>query len=376
MWHPERRVFTDNAPTKLLFGLIVGLFIGMLGVVAERPYIGILSGGFLVLLLAAIQLIFQRTLGIFSGVTSGAILGVIIAMFGLLFSGDIHDGRSGFLFGLVRGVVIGAVFGYLTRALPEEDDSIGTRLFLTFGSTLIGAVLGGVVGLVTGFLLGVLQINSASMLIAMILGLVVGAYLCSYLEKPRFTLLGALFFMLLTTLGQLIGGSISGVFLGAVCGLMVPIILMGIIGAYGGFARGPRAMVVEAIETPSEMIKQGAVPMLAPAMLVGLIIGTAAVGLGSVLVIPSVLASIGLLLGAFGEFEGRTTNRVTPKEIIERLILGADRWPLRRLLKRLRRERVMVLQAAIVGFIVGVAGGVAGFLVGRFIVVLLERSVT
>lgn len=366
-------LLTKQTAVRLLFGLIVGLFLGMMGVVAKRPFVGIVSGGFLGLLLASLQIILQRTTGIFTGVTSGAILGVIIALFGLAFEGQITDGQSGFIFGIIRGVVIGCVFGYLTRAKPEQNDSIAVQIFLLLGSIIIGAILGGVVGLFSGYLLGVLKVSDLNLLIAISLGFIVGAYIFSYLGNPKIVILGGLLFSFLTTIGQLIGGAISGVFLGAVSGLLVPIILMGIIGAYGGFSRGALAMIKETIQTPSEMIIQGAVPMLAPAMLVGLIIGTAAVGLGSILVIPAVLAAIGLLLGAFGEFEGRTVNRVTPKEIIERLILGNDRWPLRRLLKRLKSERVLVLKAAIAGFIIGIVGGGVGYYLGQFLTDLFKR---
>lgn len=367
-------LLTNRPPFRFVYGVFVGIFIGVLGVVAKRPFIGILASGFLLSLLASFQSIFQRKFGIFTGIASGAILGIIIAFLGLLLEGQIANGRTGFAFGLARGLIIGTVFGFLTRAKPDPDDPLNVQIFLMLGSIVIGAILGGVVGGFTGYLLGILKVSSAKLFIATALGLIVGAYIFSYLKNPRIMILGAIFFSILTSFGQLIGGSISGVFLGGVSGLLVPIMLMGIIGAYGGYSRGILAMLNEAIQTPSEMIIQGAVPMLAPAMLIGLIIGTATVGLGSILLLPAILATIGLILGAFGEFEGRAVNLVTPTEIIERLILGADRWPLRRLIKRLRVENNKVIRAAILGFLIGIFSGGIGFYTGQLLTDMITRS--
>ena len=363
-----------NALVRLFFGAFVGLFIGIMGGVVERPLIGILSAGFLALLLGSFQVVFHRTIGIFSGVTSGAILGVTVAILGLLLGGSITNGPNGLQFGLVRGIIIGATFGFLTRAHPDEEDTLPSRLVLLFGSIIIGAVLGGLVGLFSGFILGVMQGTRLHLFLAFVLGAIVGAYLSSYSNRWLPVIIGAFILGSLTLMGQFIGGSISGVFLGGVSGTFVPLVMMLIIGAYGGVRRGFKAMIVEMIQTPREMILQSAVPMLAPAMLVGLIIGTAAEGIGSILVMPIIFAVVGMSLGAFGELEGRQVNRVTPRATIELLILGADRWPIRRLIKRLRAQRLFVLQASLTGFILGLLGGGAGAWLGQLLTEVMLRN--
>lgn len=364
---------SNRTIVRLSFGAIVGLFIGIMGGVAERPFIGVLSAGCLALLLASFQAVFHRTLGIFSGITSGAILGVIIAIGILATGGSITNWQTGLQFGLLRGMLIGSAAGFLTRPAPDKGDPIHVRLFLIFAATFIGVALGGVVGLITGYFLGILQMGWFSLILAALLGLLVGTFLASYLDDIKIIIAGGLFLALLTTLGQLIGGAISGVFLGAISGTIAPMLLMGIIGAYGGVTRGPMAILKEAIETPREMLIQGAVPMLAPSIILGLIIGTAAYGIGAILVIPTVLAVVGLLLGAFGEIEGRNVNQVTPKAIVEIIIVGSDKWPIERLLKRLRVEKAAVLKSAIIGFLLGIGGSLIGVLVGQWLTAVMTN---
>ncbi len=365
------KLASQNSLAKYVFGLVFGIFIGVMGGIAERPFVGIFCAGLLTLLLAGFHTVFNRTLGVYTGITSGAILGVIIAVGLVVFGGRIGNGRTGLVFGLVRGCVIGGVLGFLTRAEPDEGDPWFTRVFLMVGSFVIGAILGGVVGLFTGYVLGSLRQNQFAALFAGLLGGIVGGYLASTEGNKRLIITGVVAGAVLTGLGTIVGGSVNGVFLGGISGTFVPILVMGVIGAYGGANRGVKALISETIQTPREMLAQGAIPMIAPAMLVGLIIGTAVAGIRAILVIPTILALVGLFLGALGELEGLKANRVSPKAIVEILILGLDRWPWRRLFNRLKNQRVDVLKASIGGFIFGLVGGGIGVFLGQFLANLI-----
>ncbi|MEM7333438.1 MAG: hypothetical protein AAF490_15215 [Chloroflexota bacterium] len=355
------------AVSKYAFGFAFGLFIGVLGGVAERPLIGVVCAGFLTMILAGFHTVFNRTLGVFTGITSGALLGIMIAVGLIAFGGLVGTGRAGVMFGLTRGGIMGGVLGFLTRAETSEDDPWHVSIFLAVGSFVVGAILGGVVGAFSGFLLGALRQNEFAAAIGGLLGGIVGGYLVSSNDNPRLIAAGAIVGAILTGLGTIIGGSVNGVFLGAISGSIVPILFMMIIGMYGGLHRGPKALLLEAAQTPREMLAQGAIPMIAPAMLIGVIVGTAVVGIRAILVIPTILALVGIFLGALGELEGLKANRVSPKAIVEILILGLDRWPWKRLVNRLRNQRVDVLKASLLGFLVGLAGSGIGMLFGPFL---------
>lgn len=357
---------------RLFFAICLSLFIGMMGGMAERPLYGIGAAILLASLLGGLKNVVTRTIGIYSGVASGAILGVLVAIVILALPGQIDDISSGLQFGAWRGALIGGAFGYLTRAHPDEDDSLAVHLFLIVGSIGIGAVLGMIVGTFTGFMLGWLFITPARLFIGLLTGLIVGGFVFSRGSSPGKSLIGSLLIGFITMMAQLIGGAVSGVFLGAVCGTLVPIIVMVLIGIYGGLHRGGAAVFREAVQTPREMIEQGAVPMLAPALLVGLMIGTAVAGIRAILVIPTVLALGGLFLGAFGEIEGRPINRVSPKAIVKLLILGADRWPLSRLGKRIKENQRQVIKGAFIGVNLGILGSLIGIWLGQSLPVWLN----
>jgi hypothetical protein len=170
----------------------------------------------------------------------------------------------------------------------------------------------------------------------MVMGAVVGGYLGSYFTPVRAIFIGLVGGAILTLWSSIIGGAVAGVVLGIVAGALSPMLLMSFIGAMGGLtSRGVKAMLVEAAEAPTEMLRQGAFPFLAPAVIVGIIVGTAASGAGGLIALPICLAMLGLLLGVFSEVDGRIASTLTARTLVEMVILGADDLPVMAVPKKL-----------------------------------------
>jgi hypothetical protein len=347
----------------ILFMILIGTYLGVVGDATERQLVSMVTSALLTTLFAIYTLVLPNNEGIWSGAIAGLLVGTTLAVASLLLGGRILDVRSGIEFGLTRGAIFGAIAAAITRAKPEPTDSFFTKAFLLIGSLFLGGILGTAVGLVSGSLLGLIRWSRWGIVITAVLGTIVGSYLSTSLNYRFRYLWGAFFGSSLAFISQIIGGPLAGIIQGIITGAITPMLLVAFIGAFGGLtSRGPIAMVVEAIEAPSEMIAQGAVPFLAPAILVGLIIGTAAIGIGSLLVLPAGLAIVGLLLGALSSLDGKRKKRITARFIIELVILGAEDWPLGKIAEHTISKRHN--QLVMIGILAGITTGIIGNLLG------------
>ena len=357
----------------VLFMLLIGAWFGVMGALLERQVASLLSAALLLALYGAYVDVLKSRRGIMSGLVVGMIIGVIIGLLSYFTVSDIQSVGEGAMFGLFRGLVIGGIVGYITRAHADKGDHWFTAVFLLVGSVFLGAVLGASVGLVSGVLLSLIQFALWGKALAVILGAIVGGYLGTYYKERRSMMIGAIGGMILAAISVLIGGSFAGVVLGMMSGALAPIMLMGAIGLYGGSSRGLMAMLVEALEAPSDMIQQGAVPFLAPSVIVGIIVGTAATGAGGMLALTVSLAAIGLLLGVIRELEGHANNRVTMRKMIELVILGEDDWPVDEMIKSLKgANRNVAIVGAITGVIVGAISSAFGVFLGTQVIAYIS----
>ena len=349
--------------------LLVGLVLGVMGGLLDKAWGALASAPVLVGIFGLYNYVLKRNGGILSGLVAGSIMGIVLGSASYFVGGSIDNAFNGAAFGLVRGAAIGAIAGVITRAQPHSDDRLVTKVFLAVGSIVVGALLAAGVGLAAGAILGAISSGAGGMAKAALLGAVVGGYLSSYERRPRRIAGGVFVGALLAAGSAIIGGAVAGVILGGLSGAVAPMLLVALIGAYGGFSsRGWLAMVVEALEAPSEMLMQGAVPFLAPAMLVGVIVGTAGAGAGGLIALTVSLAFVGLMLGALGELEGRQSNRVTVRSIVEMVILGADEWPFSLLIEQVRgRRRRAAATGLALGAVLGVAGSAVGIVAGQML---------
>jgi len=368
---------TQQKVYDLFFLAFIGFCLGILGSVVNRTAVSMVGAALMLGLFGAYSNVLQKNVGLISGLTAGGIMGLTIGVIGFLLGGKINDVGQGALFGLIRGVIIGAVVGGITRAQPDPKDKLPTKLFLFMGSVFVGAVLGAGVGLVSGVVLGFTQLGWWGKLIAALVGLVVGGYLGSYYHRTRSVVTGALVGMLLALTASVVGGAVAGVVLGMMTGAISPMLLVAAIGAYGGLtSRGLKAMLIEASEAPTEMLLQGAVPFLAPAVMVGLIVGTAASGAGGIIALPICLGSIGMLLGVLGEIEGQYSNRVTVRKIVEMIIIGADEWPISQVSRLVTgADRRLILKGIAVGSSLGLVFAGLGVFVGQQLLQFMDRIV-
>jgi hypothetical protein len=364
------KLSTSNTGTKtwrdLLFILLVGACLGLLGGLVNKPSNSLIGAAVLLSLFGAYNKVLDSNRRLMSGLVAGGITGAVVGEIAFLLGGIPESVGQAALFGLVRGMLLGAVVGFITRARPDEGDSPSVALFLVFGSIVVGAFLGAGVGLVTGFTIGLVSISRWGIILALALGVVVGGYLGSYFQNRQSILSGAVIFGLLAAAGALFQGTMAGLVMGMLAGALTPMLVVAVIGFFGGLtSRGLRAGAEEAIEAPAEMIQQGAVPFLAPAMLVGIIVGVAAAGEGAMIALAVTLAIIGMLMGVIIEIEQQQVNRLTIGRLIEMIMLGSDRWPIVEMVMKLAGvNRRTAVSGAIVGLVLGVLGASIGLLIG------------
>ncbi len=361
----------------LLYSGLIGLFLGGIGGGVDEIWAAIISTAVLISIFGAYNQTLKRNNGILSGLIAGGLVGLLVSLAGLPISRNINGILDGALFGLLSGIIAGGVIGVITHARPHEEDPLLTKIFLIVGSIGLGAFLGGGVGFIAGTVLGLISVSWHGSIVAALAGGIVGGYLGSYYEKLQWILLGASVIALATALSSLIGGALAGLVLGIISGSFAPMLFVALIGAYGGLAsRGLVAMAVEALEAPSEMLIQGAVPFLVPAMMVGMMVGTAASGVGSLLVLPTALAVVGLALGVFGELEGKHNNQVTVRTIVEMTMMGTEEWPIRQAIRHVTGPNHL---EALVGMganlLVGLFGSVLGIMLGMQISQLVVRLI-
>jgi hypothetical protein len=360
-------------PVVVLFMVAVGLVLGMIGGIVERTAVTLLGTAVLLSFFGAYEQILRHNKALMSGLVAGGIIGVVVGGFGYLLGGNVTTLLDGTLFGLLRGVIVGGVVGGLTRAQPDEGDPWHTAIVLTIGSLIIGSILGASVGLISGFVLGLLRWNSWGFWLAGLMGAIVGGYFGSYLRQTRTIAIGLFAGAVVTLVSSFIGGAVAGVVLGFVSGALAPMLLVGVIGAAGGLSsRGFKAMLVEAAEAPMEMLHQGAFPFLAPAVIVGIIVGTAAAGASGLIALPICLAFLGMLLSVFSEVEGRIAKNLTARSLVEMVILGADDLPILEVAKKLiHGDRETAVWGATIGFLLGGASaGLGAWLIQHLLLIL------
>jgi hypothetical protein len=74
-----------------------------------------------------------------------------------------------------------------------------------------------------------------------------------------------------------------------------------------------------------------------------------------------------MLLGAFGEITGRLRTLITPQTIIERLIIGADKWPVMRLMRTLEQAQTTIWRKVMIGASIGLFGSISGAYMGQLL---------
>lgn len=349
------------------FVALTGVLIGGIGGFVSQYGLAMVSTAVLVMLFGAYTQTFKRANGLAGGMFAGGLLGLLVSVIGLPLSHNINGVLDGALFGLLSGSVIGGAIGVITHARPDEADNMFTKLFLLFGSIGLGAVLGAGVGLTSGAILGLISASEsgAGIVVAGLAGGIVGGYIGSYFQKTGWIMVSAFLLALVAVLSSWINGAFAGLVLGLISGTFAPMFIVALIGAYGGlFSRGFKAMIVEALEAPAEMLLQGAVPFLVPAMMVGMMVGTAASGIGGMILLPISLAIVGLMLAVIGELEGKPNNKVTIRAIVEMTMMGAEDWPLRQVINQITGTN---RKAAVVGALAGLLIGISGCAVGIFL---------
>ncbi len=351
--------------------ILISVLAGVAGGIVGQSGLAVVGTAVLVTLFGAYNQTFKRSNGLAGGMFAGGLLGLLVSTISLPLSHNISGVLDGALFGLLSGSVIGGAIGIITHARPDENDNTFTKLFLLFGSIGLGAVLGAGVGLTSGAILGLISVSESwsGIVVAALAGGIVGGYMGSYFQKISWIGGSALLLALAAALSSWVNGALAGLVLGLISGTFAPMFIVALIGAYGGlFSRGFKAMIVEAVEAPSEMLLQGAVPFLVPAMMVGMMVGTAASGVGGMVLLPVSLAIVGLVLAIVGELEGKPNNKVTIRAIVEMTMMGADDWPLRQIIKQITGiNRKAAVVGALISLLTGMIGCAAGIYLGRWL---------
>ena len=365
------------ALSELIFMILIGVFYGILGEVVERPLIGIVCGIIIVSLFATYTLILKTNEGLWSGLFAGILIGIFAGIISYFLGGSTNTFLESLLFGLIRGIVLGAIIGVFTRVQPDSNDAIGTRLFLVAGSTFIGALLGAGVGVITGLVLGLTVSSQWWWLIIVVLAGIVGGYIASIYQSWLRTTLVAITSALLALFIVSLGTIFTGVIIGLLCGAIAPMLMVSAIGAYGGLtARGPIAMIVEAVEAPHEMLSQNAVSSLLPSMLLGLIIGSTFSGLVSLLILSSILGIFGIILGVLGELDRKPLKHISSQALIDKIVIGSDKWPLRKIGELIfqPQNRKHGFVGIIISIITGFGGGYAGIFIINGVIIFLQNG--
>jgi hypothetical protein len=351
--------------------ILISVLAGVAGGIVGQSGLAVVGTAVLVTLFGAYNQTFKRSNGLAGGMFAGGLLGLLVSAIGLPLSRNISGILDGALFGLLSGLVIGGAIGIITHARPDENDKLFTKLFLLFGSIGLGAVLGAGVGLTLGAILGLISVSESwsGIVVAALAGGIVGGYMGSYFQKISWIVVSGLLLALTAALSSWVNGTLAGLVLGLISGTFAPMFIVALIGAYGGlFSRGFKAMIVEALEAPSEMLLQGAVPFLVPAMMVGMMVGTAASGIGGMILLPISLAIVGLVLAIIGELEGKPDNKVTIRAIVEMTMMGAEDWPLRQVIKQITGiNRKAAVTGALISLLTGTIGCTAGIYLGRWL---------
>jgi len=364
----------SNTWRNFLFILVVGLCLGLIGGFFQVAVGSVLGAALLLTLYGAYNNVMSRNSGLMSGLIAGGIVGLVVGSVGFLLGGLPEDIAQAALFGLVRGMLIGAIIGLITRARPDDGDAASIALFLVGGSIVVGALLGAIVGLVAGFFLGIIKYDWWGVFVALALGTLVGGYLGSYFQTQRAILSGAIIFGISAGLSTFLQGTLQGLLIGMLGGASAPMFVVAAIGFTGGLtSRGFKAGLIEASEAPAEMIQQGAVAFLAPAMLIGIIVGAAATGEEGLIALTVVVAIIGMMMGVIMEIEKRQTSRVTIRRLIEMIMLGSGRWPIEEVVKRVSGKNWRTaVGGAVYGLLLGVAGAIVGILLGQQLAIWFE----
>jgi hypothetical protein len=198
-----------------------------------------------------------------------------------------------------------------------------------------------------------------------------GAAVGSYFRETKWVALGAALVAVLAAASALSGGATAGIVIGAISGSFAPILLVGGIGAFGGLtSRGLKAMFIEALEAPIEMMEQGAVAFLAPALIIGTIVGSLARGQAGIIGLTITFALLGLFFGIFREISGSRLSRVTVQSMVETAMLGAEEWPIGSVIQQIRSEPRRAAIGAVIGVVTAVIGGVTGALLAQLLLTL------
>jgi hypothetical protein len=331
--------------------------------------VSLISAALLLGIFGAYDRILKHNTGLKRGLLAGSVLGAFVGTVGLVLGGEIYDVRSGAVLGAMLGICLGGVIGIVSRAEFEEGEGFFYKAFLFVGSIALGAFLGGGVGLVAGIFIGLVVQLSWGWLLGILAGMVVGTYLGMGFNRRRSGLMGAAIAGVVTGIALLLGGAFAGLVLGAIAGCLTPMGFVALIGAVGGLtARGLKAGVVEALEAPSEILEQGAVPFLLPAVITGAIVGSSGSGPEGLVVITAALALMGMLFGAFGDMNGRSGQQVTFRSVVEMGMMGVDEWPVRRVVQQVMGPS---RKQAVWGGILGVGIGLVGSGLGYGLILLL-----
>lgn len=360
--------------TDVAFMLWAAMFLGALGAATSSLWVCLLSAGLLLGIFGAYDRILMQNAGLKRGLFAGSVLGAFVGTVGLFLGGEISDMRSGAVLGTTLGICLGGVIGIVSRAEFDEGEGFFSKAFLFVGSIALGAFLAGTVGLFAGVFLGLVAQLQWGWLAGILAGMVVGAYLGNGFKRYRFGWLGALVGGGITAVSLLVGDAFAGLVLGAIAGCLAPMSFVALIGAVGGLtARGFKAGIIEALEAPSEILEQGAVPFLLPAVITGAIVGTSGSGPEGLVVITAALALIGMLFGAFGDMNGRSGQQVTFRSVVEMALMGVDEWPVRRVVRQVvGPSRRQAIWGGLLGLAVGLAGSGLGFALVLFLLDLIQ----